>query len=143
MYQATREKESEKVFQNTPRDGLTLNPLRISEMTKKCGCPFLLEANVVHFCDLSIYEKSCSQRQYLENCPIWLICTEEIHRLPRISKAIVSSAIFLKDYDFDFEKLDASLQEPDISRKTEKTRHFHDNGWRENRAFVLRLGRQS
>lgn len=116
-YQAMREKASERIFRDIPKGGLVFDPLRILELTKECGCPLLFEANKVHFCDFQ-KSKGCSKRQFLEKCPIPKI-RNEIRRLTRISKAIVSSVIYLQNYNFNFDRLYLSFEKEPIDKRTQ------------------------
>jgi len=118
MYQAMSEKASEKAFTKIQEHDLTFNPSGIFEKSKKCDCPFLSGANKVHFCDLT-KSMGCSERQFFKDCPVQII-RDEICRLSRISRAIVSSAIYLRYYDFSFEKLYASLREQSIDDRTQR-----------------------
>jgi len=118
MYQGMSEEASETIFKEIPEDSLTFNPSTIWQKAEECGCPLLLEANKVRFCDFSL-STGCSESQFFNDCPIPII-RAEIRRFSRISKAIVSSAIYLRDYDFDFEKLYASLQQLPINERTQK-----------------------
>jgi hypothetical protein len=117
MYQAMHEETSEKIFHGIPGGGLTFNPSLISRKALDCGCKFLQTANKVHFCDFK--SGSCSQDQFIGCCPLPEI-NEEIHRLPRISKEVLASAIFLRHHDFEFRKLYESLHCVTTSERTEK-----------------------
>jgi len=117
-YQAMSEKASQTIFKKIPKNGLAFNPMRVWEMAKECDCPFLSDANKVHFCNFDMFGR-CSKLQLIKKCPIPKIRVE-IRRLPRISKAIVSSALYLQNYAFDFEKLYKSLQKRPVSDRTQK-----------------------
>jgi hypothetical protein len=118
MYQGMSEEASETSYLNIPREGLTFDPEEISAKAEKCGCPFLLSANKVHFCDF-ITSQRCSRQAFVKDCPVPLI-REEIRRFPRISRGIVSSAIYLRDYEFSFENLCASIQVISVDIRTDR-----------------------
>lgn len=118
FYQATNEKASETLFGTLQEDTLTFNPARISTLAKECGCPLLTDEKRVQSCDFKKTQRRCSHPSFLGECPVPRTC-DETRRFARIAKQIVTSALYLRSYDFSFEKFYASQLNLPMEQRTQ------------------------
>jgi hypothetical protein len=119
-YQAAKEGTSENLFRalSARDDPLVFNPARIGELAKECGCSLLIEEKTFQFCDFKKNQGSCSYSDFLAGCPVRKVC-EETHRFARMAKQIVASALYLRSYDFRFDRLCASRLNLSIDDRTQ------------------------
>jgi len=114
FYQVVSEEASERAFINLPKDSMVFEPRKIVEITLDCGCSYLRNEHRVHFCTFQQLKglSSCKQNLFYQKCPFHKLSNLSDFRhfgKPRILRGLISTAIFLKKYDFDFQKYYDSL----------------------------------
>jgi hypothetical protein len=122
LYEATSEKKAETNFERIRNKELLVNPKEIWNLAKDCKCPFLLESNRVTFCDYSKNDGKCPEPYYsksFQDCPVPRV-THLINRMATISKSIVSFAILLKEFNFNFDDLYNIVQKMPKNKRTQK-----------------------
>ncbi|MCP8307990.1 MAG: hypothetical protein H3Z54_04775 [archaeon] len=119
-YQGKKEIKCEESFLSLKKNNLCRNPSKILLLAQACGCPLLSNYQSVHFCNyLKKYPDKCKYENYISKCPIRSIVKEEIKdRYAKIAFPVVSSAIFLRDYDFDIRKYYQTLEKSSCEDRT-------------------------
>ena len=126
FYQVISEERSEKAFNKLPEETILFKPQLIAKITLGCNCPPLRNEHTVHFCRFQHSKglKSCVQNLFYQKCPFPIISYSRGFKhlgKPRILRGLISSAIFLKQHDFDFQEYYNSLADLDLNKRTNTT----------------------
>jgi len=109
-YQRITEKQSEKIFVeiiNNPDNRFLFSPSMFYNEIKKSMCPKLKDFERAHTCDYNNKQDCCSNPTCKSNCVSKSVCRifSKHPSYSRIAKTLISTTIYLGQYDLSFQNL--------------------------------------